>query len=387
MLSQLLISLVTQPLIWGGLLAGYFVSRYRIHSERRLFHIAIDSQLKEFKTFCFYSAFWGVILSLLFFFIGLKLPASFWLLYQISGIGALFLAGLVIWPSATLLVAIVAWLLLWQLTSSVPFSFMPTAIFTDYSAVNRVMAASLFLLLTLSAWLSALLRQRYALKNLSPRISRSHRGRRVGYFKTQQLALIPLVFLVPGTKMTAGLWQWTTLHLAGTDYHLLVLPLLVGFLITIRHQLPQTVIKRQVKLQVINGIIFLLSAGLVYFWPRLFMPLLGLALVVTVINWLIGRRQGKIVHYTQPFNGVMILGIQPETPAAKMALTVGDTILECNHRPVYDEDSFYAARMADATYCYLRVKSLSGDIKITESAIFSDSPHNLGIMTFPETVE
>lgn len=387
MLSQLLISLVSQPLIWGGVLAGYLVSRFRIRHERRLFHIAIDSQFKEFKIFCLYSAFWGILLSLLFFFVGLKLPASFWSLYQISGIGALLFAGLVIWPTATLLVAIGGWLVFWQLSSPVSLGTLPTALFTDQLAVDQVMAASLFLLLTLSAWLSALLRHRYALRNLSPRISRSQRGRRVGYFKTQQLSLIPLVFLVPGPKMTTGLWQWPTLHFAGTDYHLLVLPLLVGFLMTIRHQLPQAVVKRQVKLQGLSGIVFLLSAGAVYLRPRLFVPLVGLALVVTVLNWLIGRRQGKIVHYTQPFNGVMILGIQPGTPAAKMSLAVGDTILECNHQPVYDEDSFYAARMTDATYCHLRVKSLSGDIKITESAIFSDSPHNLGIMTFPEAVE
>jgi len=42
--------------------------------------------------------------------------------------------------------------------------------------------------------------------------------------------------------------------------------------------------------------------------------------------------------------------------------------------------------MTDPTYCHLRVKTQSGDIKITESAIFEDSPHNLGVMTFPEQV-
>ncbi len=92
------------------------------------------------------------------------------------------------------------------------------------------------------------------------------------------------------------------------------------------------------------------------------------------------------MHYTEPFTGVMVLGIQPETPAAKMDLVAGDIILECNNQAVHDEDSFYAARMTDPTYCHLRVKTQSGDIKITESAIFEDSPHNLGVMTFPEQV-
>ncbi|ATO44390.1 PDZ domain-containing protein [Loigolactobacillus coryniformis subsp. coryniformis] len=381
MIVELLVSLVAQPLLWCLILAGYLVSRRRIQQERQTFHIAIDSRLNEFKAFFIYGLPLGIVLSVGTILLSLKLSAAWWLGYQIIGILAVIMTVSVVWPTAAVLFTTLIMVALlpnsWRL--AVPR-------FTDQVATNRLIAVSLFLLLAISALASAGLRQRLAIRNLSPRITESNRGRRTGYFKAQQLALVPLAFLVPGTKLTSGLFAWSTVHVAGNQYHLVIVPLLIGFLLTVRQQLPAVQIKQQNRWQLVTGLIYLISAVIVYFQARLFIPLLLIAVVVAVIGWLGARRVQGLVHYTEPFTGVMVLGIQPETPAAKMDLVAGDIILECNNQAVHDEDSFYAARMTDPTYCHLRVKTQSGDIKITESAIFEDSPHNLGVMTFPEQV-
>ncbi|MFD0896471.1 PDZ domain-containing protein [Loigolactobacillus binensis] len=381
MLIELLISLVAQPLLWCLVLAGYLVSRRRIQRERQTFHIAIDSHLNEFKAFFIYGLPLGIILSVVTLLLSLKLASAWWTLYQIIGIVSAVLTVSFVWPTAIVLVTTLLAITLlpnsWRL--AVP-------LFTTQAATNRVIAAVLFLLLAVSALASVGLRQRLALKNLSPRITESNRGRRTGYFQAQQLALVPLAFFVPGSKLTSGLFAWSTVQVAGNQYHLVVLPLLIGFLLTVRQQLPAMQIKRQNRWQLVTGLIYLLSAVIVYLRPTLFLPVLVVAAVVAVGGWLGARQNRGSVHYTEPFNGVMVLGIQPATPAAKMDLVAGDIILECNNLAVRDEDSFYAARMTDPTYCHLRVKTMTGDIKITESAIFADAPHNLGVMTFPQQV-
>ncbi|MFD1318730.1 PDZ domain-containing protein [Loigolactobacillus zhaoyuanensis] len=382
MLVKLLISLVAQPLLWCAILAGYWVSRRRIQHERQTFHVAIDSRLNEFKAFFIYGIPVGIVLSVAVLLLGLQLPTSWLVGYQVVGILAVLMAANFVWPTAAVLLTTLLTVIL------LPNSLrLQVPLFTNQTLTNRNIAVSIFFLLAVSALGSAALRQRLAVKQLSPRIAESSRGRRTGYFQAQQLALVPLVFLVPGTKLTTGLFSWTTLQLAGDQYHLVILPLLIGFLLTVRQQLPTAQVKQQDRWQLITGVVDLISAGIVYFWPQLFLPLLLVVTVATFIGWLSARKVRGIVHYTEPFTGVMVLGIQPETPAAKMDLIAGDIILECNNQSVQDEDSFYAARMTDPTYCHLRVKTMSGDIKITESAIFADSPHNLGVMTFPEQAE
>ncbi|MFC6169800.1 PDZ domain-containing protein [Loigolactobacillus jiayinensis] len=379
MLLKLLISLVAQPLLWCMILAGYLVSRRRIKRERRTFHIAIDSRLNEFKAFFIYGIPLGIVLSAVTILLSLKLSAAGWVIYQVVGLLALLLTASFVWPTAAVLLTTVVTVVLlpnsWRL--AVPA-------FTDHVTTNRLIATSLFFLMAVSALASVILRKRLALRNLSPQITESNRGRRTGYFQAQQLALVPLAFLVPGSKLTSGLFAWSTFQFSGEQYHLVILPLLIGFLLTVRQQLPAVQIKQQNKWQLVTGVVSLVAAGIVYLQPQFFLPLLVIVAIVTFGSWLEMRRTHGIIHYTEPFSGVMVLGIQPETPAAKMDLVAGDIILECNNQTVHDEDSFYAARMTDPTYCHLRVKTVTGDIKITESAIFADSPHNLGVMTFPE---
>jgi S1-C subfamily serine protease len=65
-----------------------------------------------------------------------------------------------------------------------------------------------------------------------------------------------------------------------------------------------------------------------------------------------------------------------------MDLAAGDIILECNHRPVNSETSFYEALLANPAYCHLRVQDMNGELKMTETAIYSGAPHEIGIVLF-----
>ncbi|MDE7023285.1 MAG: hypothetical protein K2O72_03560, partial [Ligilactobacillus sp.] len=67
---------------------------------------------------------------------------------------------------------------------------------------------------------------------------------------------------------------------------------------------------------------------------------------------------------------------------AKMKLEVGDIILECNGIKVATGDELYEALQKSPAYCRLKVKNFEGELKLAESAIYADSPHEIGLVLF-----
>ena len=115
--------------------------------------------------------------------------------------------------------------------------------------------------------------------------------------------------------------------------------------------------------------------------------MLTVALVLScALQWRLSRRSAheRQLHFTKPYDGVFILGILRETPATKMGLVVGDTIVECNGEAVSNNDNFYRAIQSQPTYCHLKVQDLNGEFRMAEGAIFADAPHELGVVLFPE---
>lgn len=82
-----------------------------------------------------------------------------------------------------------------------------------------------------------------------------------------------------------------------------------------------------------------------------------------------------------------MIGIQPGTPAAKMDLDVGDVILTVNGIQVTNEDQFYRAISTSPTYCRFKVRDRNDQLKMTESAIFKNSPHEIGVKTYAQSFE
>lgn len=77
-----------------------------------------------------------------------------------------------------------------------------------------------------------------------------------------------------------------------------------------------------------------------------------------------------------------MIAVIPDTPAAKMGVQKGDIILDCNDEEVKNESELYAALQKNSAYCHLRIRTFEGDLKITESAIYADGPHEIGLILF-----
>ena len=65
-----------------------------------------------------------------------------------------------------------------------------------------------------------------------------------------------------------------------------------------------------------------------------------------------------------------------------LTVVSGDVILTCNNRVVNSEEEFYQALQLNSAYCHVKVRTYEGDLRIAESAIFMDSPHEIGLILF-----
>ncbi|MEG0496850.1 MAG: PDZ domain-containing protein, partial [Carnobacterium sp.] len=78
--------------------------------------------------------------------------------------------------------------------------------------------------------------------------------------------------------------------------------------------------------------------------------------------------------------GLKVIAVRPDTPAEKMNIIVGDTLISCNNQELETEDDFYQALSKNSVYCHLKVKGPDGELRLTETALYADSPHEIGIV-------
>jgi len=164
----------------------------------------------------------------------------------------------------------------------------------------------------------------------------------------------------------------------------LILPLVLGLRFTVFRQAPSDVYRGLArKMGWLAGLAVILTGVLI--WEPRFLPV---ALIVVLVCYGGCLWQAKRYDARQPFwysqvdDGVRVLAIRPGTPATKLDLAPGDIILECNHQAVSSETTFYEALLINPTYCHLRVRNMAGELKVTETAIYSGAPHEIGIVLF-----
>lgn len=244
-------------------------------------------------------------------------------------------------------------------------------------------SATGFALLLTFMMLFALVADLGAPYHVSPRILRSH-GRRRLQSRVWQLIFLPLVVPVPGTFVQAAPFlKLLSPSIGGVSFTLL--PVVLGFGLHTFGDVRARLRRRAI----LDGI--LMAAALVG-------TVLGFAGVVsdTGLVWFIGGVAVLLLGtllltpdneqdaLTDAPGGVRVVAVIPGTPAAKMGLHTGDTILQCNGADVPNARAFYNATQQLGTFCRLRVRGSDGRFRLAETAIFAGAPHMLGVITFPE---
>ncbi|MHC9536576.1 PDZ domain-containing protein [Dellaglioa sp. BT-FLS60] len=363
-----------QPTAWLTIVLIYIVYIQRIKKERQTFRTAVDSDFYEGRHAIKVGLLFGVVGSIILFGLGVMVPINWVIIYAI-----LMVFGLLWYPLVdTIFPLFLISGLIYSATKLQPIDF----IIVGREKFRPEFLTGILMLGTLMSFITGAALYLFRNRQLSPNTQVGKRGRNISSFKMKELYLVPLVVLIPGNQFHSALSWWPIIHIAGTDYGVMILPLIIGLSLQVYKELPKialNLIKKQY--------LYLSLLGVCLTIVSVFSPIIGeIGLIVLLITYLVSRYMVKRHDnqqekwFVESGEGILIVGVRPNTPAAKMDVDVGDVVIQCNGIDVKTEDDLYNALESSPTYCRLKIKTFSGDTKITESAIFSDSPYEIGLV-------
>lgn len=307
----------------------------------------------------------------------------------------IFAAGITVPFSAILLIALFTFL--WSLTTNVRLmgpaytvgaAFFAVFLFVQenwsfpFFNVEEKIYPSLAVLIGLLIIAEGYLIIKNGSYGTSPKLVKSKRGRRVGVHEVKRLWLLPVLLLVPGNGVHLPFSWWPVFHIGAESYHLFFVPFAVGFQQNIQGMLPKQAVKSFGKKILMFGIIILAGSIAGYWYPLASVIVTGIALLGhEAIAFLQKVRQdGMPFYFSRKNNGLMILGVIPDSPASRMDLKVGELITKVNGKLISDEKDFYEALQINRAHCRLEVFDTNGEVRFEQKALYEGDHYELGIL-------
>lgn len=366
-------SYLLTPVLWLGILYVIISYNQRINKERKQFRVAINKDFYEGRNFIKYGLFFFVMGSLISMILGLTLPTNSVYIYQILVVLAFLINGFS--TTSMLLVMTAAGILELVVPRFITF-------FGD--VFPEISGPSWLLLIFISILADYYLTRNMKKHPLSPRIKSGKRGRNIATYLGRETVVFPLLALIPSGTLSSTLNFWPVFNIGNQKFSLILFPIFISTSVKVIKRAKERVIQDKLKnIELLLGLTFVLIV-LTKFMSKLFLISLIILTVVSIFFEIKLRKKEKNANswYVETDEGIRIISVQPETPAAKMKLQPGDVILTCNNRVVNSEEEFYQALQLNSAYCHVKVRTYEGDLRIAESAIFMDSPHEIGLILF-----
>lgn len=366
-------SYLLTPVLWLGILYVIISYNQRINKERKQFRVAINKDFYEERNFIKYGLFFFVMGSLISMILGLTLPTNSVYIYQILVVLAFLINGFS--TTSMLLVMTAAGILELVVPRFITF-------FGD--VFPEISGPSWLLLIFISILADYYLTRNMKKHPLSPKIKSGKRGRNIATYLGRETVVFPLLALIPSGTLSSTLNFWPVFNIGNQKFSLILFPIFISTSVKVIKRAKERVIQDKLKnIELLLGLTFVLIV-LTKFMSKLFLISLIILTVVSIFFEIKLRKKEKDANswYVETDEGIRIISVQPETPAAKMKLQPGDVILTCNNRVVNSEEEFYQALQLNSAYCHVKVRTYEGDLRIAESAIFMDSPHEIGLILF-----
>lgn len=373
LILKLIGSYILTPILWLGILYVIISYNQRINKERKQFRVAINKDFYEGRNFIKYGLFFFVMGSLISMILGLTLPTNSVYIYQILIVLAFLINGFS--TTSMLLVMTAAGILELVVPRFITF-------FGD--VFPEISGPSWLLLIFISILADYYLTRNMKKHPLSPRIKSGKRGRNIATYLGRETVVFPLLALIPSGTLSSTLNFWPVFNIGNQKFSLILFPIFISTSVKVIKRAKERVIQDKLKnTELLLGLTFVLIV-LTKFMSKLFLISLIILTVVSIFLEIKLRKKEKNANswYVETDEGIRIISVQPETPAAKMKLQPGDVILTCNNRVVNSEEEFYQALQLNSAYCHVKVRTYEGDLRIAESAIFMDSPHEIGLILF-----
>ncbi|MFT8364097.1 MAG: PDZ domain-containing protein [Sporolactobacillus sp.] len=376
--AQGLLTFFMNPLLYL-LLAGLILfSAQRVKRERRSFHIKAYGMFNTIFRSLLPSLAAGAAASLILVGLGVTLQPGIFVLLSI-GYLVTMLPGQLRFLSPALsggLTVLTAYFL--------PSFATPYPLLNQWLVqIRSVSFQSLGVFLSVAVLSEALLVLWCGSRQTSPRLIRSRRGGVVGAHEASQLWIAPMAVLIPSGALSAhGIWPFLP-HTAAT-FGLLIFPVGIGFAQLVTHTLPQRAIHLTAAYLIASATLMIAATALTI-WLKLPLILVGAALAAMCIRlWIVyyAHRLRKLrpFYFTEPNQGVRVVGVIPHSPAAAMAVCPGEEIVAVNDQKITNEYEFYEALQTQPAYCKLFVIDRFGEPRIAKGPVHDGDGHRMGLL-------
>ncbi|OBA02556.1 cell division protein [Bacillus subtilis] len=363
------------PLFWFFIIISLVFGYVRIKRERKTFHTRIADIYDELKFTYIKGLIPGLLLSVGLGVLGISIPLGLLaIIAVITAAAALTLRAN--WMSAAYIVS--ASMLIGfglQINQAEPFlERFPQG----FAVVWPAMAVFLGLLIIIEGAVA----YRSAHVRTSPALVVSSRGLPIGQQLANRIWLLPLFLLVPGNGLESHVSWWPVFTIPGGSFHFLWIPYFVGFGQRVQGSLPETSIRITAKRVCVLGLIVTALGAVSLLWT----PLAGAAVCAAVLGRIFLSIKQRVNDNAAPFyfskrdQGLMVLGIIPNTPAEDLELKIGEIITKVNGIPVKNVSDFYEALQHNRAYVKLEIIGLNGEIRFDQRASYEGEHHELGIL-------
>ncbi|MGX6445275.1 PDZ domain-containing protein [Neobacillus sp. K501] len=349
----------------------------RVKRERKDFHVRAFDAYFELRQLFPLGIVAGLVLSVITVAVGVAVPFAAILLIAAFTILLSFTTNIrLMSPAYTVGAAFFAICLIAEKNWSIP-GFREA-----FEALDEKIYPSVVLVLALLLIVEGILITKNAGKGTSPKIVKSRRGQSVGAHEVRRFWLLPLFLLIPGDALTLSFEWWPVLSVGGGSYSLILVPFAVGFHQQIQGMLPKQSIQLVGRRVFSLGVMTTLLSIVGYWYPLVSIVAAALAIIGREsISLLLRLKDDSLPFYfSKKNNGLMIIGIIPESPADKLGLQVGELVSKVNGVAVRDEQVLYEALQKNRAHCKLDILDTNGEVRFVQRALYEGDHHELGIL-------
>lgn len=252
----------------------------------------------------------------------------------------------------------------------------------NYNYFNNTNFTGLVFLLGLFLIVESILLRRTTRNETFPNLTYSNRGALIGSHTLAKMTVIPFFVLIPSGMITPLFPFWPYFTIGGESFSLLLVPFIVGFNYKVTSNIASEVAKKLSKAVFLLSIgVILLAVASIYFPPLSIVAVIFAILGREFINYKqrLNEQQSR-PYFVQVDKGLKILGIIPNSPAARLNLLVGETIVRVNGESVHCVDEFYELLQSSGAFFKLDVIDDAGEIRFVQSAFYENDHHELGIV-------
>jgi len=381
-----LLLFVLQPTFIIGVALALLAKTRRFKYARSKLRTTIYKENFEIKRFFTWGLVPGAILSLLSVLIGMPVTIDWLIIYQIItllflGLGYRFIHPVFTFSASGLTVLVLQMFVTDEsLFGQILGQWNSPIVSQTTMSYEHVQIIFLFVVLILLSTIGVFYKGN--MNQFVPRFLKTKRGKLVARYRMTPLWLMPLVVVIPGDTFTALFEWWPVFSIGNQTYSFLIIPVLLGFRYTVQAQLLS-----EAKQGLIRDFSILSLAGVILFVSTFWLDLMGavglLVLFVGGVYILYRHRQRErkwAFKFGPDQDGLRVVAVRPNSPAERMSLEVGDVLVESNQMNLTSAEDLTESLFNNRSYSKLKVKRLDGELVMTETPIYEEDAHDLGLV-------